>query len=139
MRLKAGSNGFVFKELFITFAVILGLFAIAFPAYHDYMRRDYYKQVVEATEPVKLAVGKCFKKLKTFTGCNSGSYAISGDIKKPQGNVSNIHVVNGVITVTPIAHDGILATDLYVLTPKIVNDELTWISSGDGLVHGYTG
>lgn len=136
---KALSNGFVFKELLITVAVIIGLFVIAFPAYRDYMRRDYYKAVVEATEPFKIAVGKCFEKLKTFKGCNAGSYSIPPVIKKPQGALLTISVRNGVIIATPVATDGILSTDLYVLTPKIVNDVLTWERSGDGLTRGLTG
>ncbi len=133
------SNGFVIKELLITAAVILGLFALAFPAYRDYMRRDYYKSVVEATTPFKIAVGKCFKKLKTFTGCNAGRYTIPSAIKTPQGALASLTVTNGVITAVPVAQDGISAADIYVLTPQIVNDELTWTPSGDGLAHGYTG
>jgi|SRR5579872_2681264 len=132
-------GGFVFRELFITLAVILGLFALAFPAYHDYMRRDYYKEIVEATTPFKLAVNKCFKKLKTFTGCNTENHLIPAYTRKSHSAVASINVVNGVITVVPVAQDGILTTDTYVLTPKIVNDELTWMPSGNGLSHGYTG
>ena len=136
--IKALPKGFVIRELFIILAVLMGLFAIAYPAYRDYRQRDYYKDVVEATTPFKIAVGKCYKKLKTFTGCNSGTHSIP-TIKKPEGALASINVLNGIITATPVAKDGILVTDTYILTPKIINDDLTWIPSGSGLTHGYTG
>ncbi len=132
-------NGFVFKELIIVFIVVAGLSALAYPAYRDYMKRDYYKQIVDATTPFKVAVAKCFKKLSSFTGCNAGSYSIPASINAPHGALESLTVVNGVITVIPVTHDGVLSTDSYVLTPKIVNDELTWTSSGNGLIHGLTG
>jgi type IV pilus assembly protein PilA len=136
------SKGFVLKELLITFTVFLLLFAIAFPAFRDYMRRDYYKQIVLATEPLKIAVGKCYKKLKsqnTLNGCDSGRYGIPDALTKPQGALARLSVTNGIITAIPVARDGVLATDIYVLTPKIVNDELTFVPSGDALTHGCTG
>ncbi|HSW93059.1 MAG TPA: pilus assembly protein [Gammaproteobacteria bacterium] len=139
MMVKIRLKGFVLKELFITLLVILGLFAMAFPAYRDYMRRDYYKEIVDATEPFKIAVDKCFKKLKTFTGCNAGRYAIPAAITKSHGALASMTVTNGIIIATPVPRKGVLETDTYVLTPKIVNDELTWIPSGEGLLHGYTG
>ncbi len=132
-------TGFVFKELLIAFIVLASLGAIAFPAYHDYMRRDYYKEVVEATTPFKVAVDKCFKKLKTFTGCHAGTHLIPAPIQAPKGALASLTVINGIITAAPVTHDGILATDTYVLTPKIVNDELTWTPSGKALERGYTG
>lgn len=137
--IKMRPHGFVFKELFITLLVILGLFAIAYPAYRDYSQRYYYKNVVEATAPFKIAIGKCFRKIKTFVGCNAGSHSIPSAVTKPQGALSSIRVTNGVIIATPVAKNGISITDIYILTPKIVNDEITWVPSGDGLVHGYTG
>jgi len=139
MKHDAQLKGFVIKELLITFGVIIGLFAIAFPAYRDYMQRNYYKDIVEATAPFKIAVAKCFKKLKTFTGCNAGSHSIPSAINKPKGALAGMNVTNGVITAVPVARDGISATDIYVLTPKMVNDELVWVSSGNGLAHGLTG
>ncbi len=137
--LRALSNGFVFKELFITLAVVIGLFAIAYPAWRDYMRRDYYKAVVEATAPFKVAVEKCFSKLKVVKGCDAGSYSIPAAIKTSHGALASIDVIDGVIIATPVAQDGIRSTDRYILTPKIVNDEIVWVPSGDGLTHGYTG
>lgn len=137
--IRASFNGFVFKELLITFAVVIGLFAIAYPAWRDYLRRDYYKAVVEATVPFQMAVEKCYSKLKTIKGCNAGSFSIPAAIHTSHGAVASVNVIDGVIIATPVAQDGILSTDSYILTPKIVNDELTWVPSGDGLRHKYTG
>ena len=133
------SDGFSVKELLITFCVLAALFAMAFPAYRDYARRDYYKAVVQATIPFKAGVDQCFKKRKTLIGCNAGSFSIPPAIQKPVGALARLEVLNGVIEAAPVAEDGILTTDTYVLTPAIVNDELTWTPSGAGLTHGYTG
>lgn len=132
-------QGFVLKEIFITTGVIISLFFLALPAYRDYMRRDYYKAVVEATVPFKVAVGKCYRTLKMFKGCDAGTHSIPAAVKKPKGALASINVSDGIIMATPVVRDGILATDLYVLTPKIVNDELTWVPSGGGLNNGHTG
>ncbi len=138
MNVKVKSTGFVLTELFITLAVILGLFAIGFPAYRDYMRRDYYKGVVESTVPFKEAVNKCYKQLKMFKGCNSGSHFIPAAINKSKGALAKLNVIDGVIIAAPVPKAGIMSSDSYILTPKMVNDELTWVVSGDGLAHGYT-
>jgi hypothetical protein len=43
-----------------------------------------------------------------------------------------------VITVTPVAANGILATDTYILTPTVAaNGTVTWASSGGGVTNGY--
>src|SRR5437879_5251465 len=123
IEVKAKSKGYVLTELFVILAVVIGLFAIGLPAYRDYMRRDYYKEVVEATAPFKIAVSKCFKKLKMFKGCNAGSNSIPAGIIKPQGALANLNVIDGVITATPVPRSGIMGADTYILTPKMVNDE----------------
>ncbi|HSW68902.1 MAG TPA: pilus assembly protein [Gammaproteobacteria bacterium] len=137
MQKGIAAKGFVFKELFIVLLVVMALLAIAYPAYRDYLQRNYYKQILEAVIPFKTAVAKCFKKHAAFTGCNAGSFAIPETIKLPKGAVANLSVMNGVITATPVAYDGILATDTYILTPKIVNDELTWMPSGNAILRGF--
>jgi hypothetical protein len=42
-----------------------------------------------------------------------------------------------VITVVPVAANGILASDTYILTPTAVNNTLTWAATGGGVSDGY--
>jgi type IV pilus assembly protein PilA len=73
-----------------------------------------------------------------LTGCNAGSNRIPAAITSAVGAVTSLAVANGVITVTPVAANGIVATDTYILTPTIAgNGSVTWASSGGGVTNGY--
>jgi type IV pilus assembly protein PilA len=66
-------GGFTLIELMITIAIVGILAAIAIPSYQNYSRRAYYSEVVQATEPYRVAIGECVQDLGTATGCNAGS------------------------------------------------------------------
>ena len=51
--------------------------------------------------------------------------------------VSSATVAAGVITMTPVQREGIVTTDTYILTPTVVNNALSWKSSGDAVKKGY--
>lgn len=135
----SSSRGFTLIELMITIAIVGILAAIAIPSYQNYTRRAYYSEVVQATAPYKTAVGECVQNLGTLTGCNAGSNTIPAAIAAPVGAVTSLAVANGVITVTPVAAHGIVATDTYILTPAVdANTNIvTWTSSGGGVTNGY--
>lgn len=138
IRRSTSIQGFTLIELMITIAIVGILAAIAIPSYQNYSRRAYYSEVVQATEPYRVSVGECVQNLGTLTGCNDGTNNIPAGITTATGAVTSLSVANGVITVTPVAAHGIVATDTYILTPTVAaNGIVTWVSSGGGVTNGY--
>lgn len=132
-------QGFTLIELLIAFAVVAILAAVAVPAYLNYTKRAYFSEVANATSPFKKGVTDCYQALGTLTGCNAGSNHIPNAIVSATGAVASIAVADGVITATPVAQNGIVTRDTYILIPTVTNGQLTWAASGgavtDGLVN----
>lgn len=137
MYTKRSAKGFTLIELMITIGIVGILAAIAVPAYQNYVRRAYFSEVVQAAAPYKLGVTECYQDLGTLTGCNAGSNNIPAAISATTGAVTSLGVADGVITVTPVAQNGIVAGDTYILTPTVTNGVLIWASSGGGVTNGY--
>ena len=140
MEYQRNKNGFTLIELMIVIAIIGILVAIAIPSYQNYTKRAHYAEAVQATEPFKLGVQECFQMIGALDKCTAGENDVPNAIPTGKGPdlIDSIDVsANGVITVTPKDLYGITADDIYILTPSIANDTLTWTSSGQGVTNGY--
>jgi len=133
------SKGFAISEVMLAVGVVIIFGILAFHAYRDYARRDYFNAIVHAADELKNDVTFCFQDLKTFKGCDSGTHHIPLAIKAPKGSIASLTVKEGVITAVPVAWDGISETDTYILTPRAIRNEITWIPSGGGINHGLAG
>lgn len=123
-------QGFTLIELMIVVAIIGILAAIAVPQYQNYTIKSRYSEVMSAANAYKTAVELCITNLGTVTGCSAGANEIPAALAAARGQVATIAVADGVITVTPVASNGIAAADTLILTPTLTNGIVTWAKTG---------
>ena len=83
-------------------------------------------------------MAECYQLTDTLVGCSSGQNGIPSGYTGIVGQVKSIEAINGTITVIPIATNGLLESDTYVLTPiPASNKTLIWAVSGGGITKGY--
>jgi type IV pilus assembly protein PilA len=143
--MKKVQQGFTLIELMIVIAIIGILAAIALPAYQQYTNKARFSEVILATSAVKTAVELCVQTNGglSATTCvlasdNGVTAAIAG--ASAPGSVNTVGVsAAGVITATPNAANGILATDLYTLAATVGGqNQVTWTQGGAACtVRGY--
>ena len=148
--MNKNQKGFTLIELMVVIAIVGILAMIALPSYQDYAKRARFSEVVNGTNPFKLAIAECFNTSSdsTAAGLNThcstpGTNGIPANLVGGTALINTIVIgANGVITATPNAVKGILPSDTYVLTPTVVtpssgNPYLTWTASGGAVKNGY--
>ena len=130
-------GGFTLIELMIVVAIIGILAAVALPAYQGYTSKAAYTEVVLAASPFKTAVDVCAQVEGTLLiakcgpslngiPANQPSSAANGRVTSVTLTAGDTDATNAVITVVPVAVNGIVAENTFVLTGLRANGKVTW-------------
>ncbi|MCX7094843.1 MAG: prepilin-type N-terminal cleavage/methylation domain-containing protein [Methylobacter sp.] len=137
--MNKAQQGFTLIELMIVVAIIGILASIAIPAYQTYTKKARFTEVTLATAGVKIAVEVCSQEHDDPTLCSAGSTdpataaaitaAETGAVTATVASVtvSNNSTGGATITATPVAANGILASDTYILTGTYAGGKMEWV------------
>ena len=130
---KPSQAGFTLIELMIVVAIVGILAAVAIPSYLNYTNKAKFSEVVQSTQPVKVAIEACAQQQGGLANCATpGTNGIPADYAAVNGTTGYVASVTttagGVITATS---QQISSNYTYILTPTYqTNGQVTWVKSG---------
>jgi type IV pilus assembly protein PilA len=126
-------QGFTLIELMIVVAIIGILAAIAIPAYQDYTIRAQVTEAMNLGGGLKTPVAEVFSDLGDETVIDSGSNGIPAATDVTGKYVTQVEVVDGVITATLGNDANLLVVDqTLTFTPTFNNGSVSWACGFSG-------
>ena len=130
LSIRRRPSGFTLIELMIVIAIIGILAAIAIPSFQNYQKRARISELVVAAAPYKTAVAECLiLNNGVVDSCDGGAQGIPANLGTV-GNVDSLTVTDAVITVTPVAANGLDGTETVIYTGALANGVVSFTLTG---------
>ena len=141
--MKKIQQGFTLIELMIVIAIIGILASVALPAYQTYTAKAAFSEVILSTSGAKIAIEVFAQANNTLLGSDADNdtvAALAGAAGGP--NVATtLATAGGVLTATAVGTAAIpingLSGENYLITPQLINGQVTWANTGTCLAVGY--
>ena len=132
-------KGFTLIELMIVVAIVGILAAVALPAYQGYIKRGAYTEIIAQANPIKTAISECVTTNGDLASCDTfAKLNMTAPAATTAFASAALTGTTAVITLTPNAVKGILATETCTLTPTAnASGALSWAYGGGCLTAGY--